>query len=35
MGCDRGIFGGNGCAWLVIVLVIIFWFGFSGGGLLE
>ncbi len=29
MGCDRGIFG-NGCAWLVIVLVIIFCFSWGG-----
>lgn len=31
MGCDRGgIFGNNSCAWLVIVLVIIFCFSFGG-----
>jgi hypothetical protein len=30
MGCDRGFFGSNGCAWLVIVLVIIFCFSWGG-----
>jgi hypothetical protein len=32
MGCDRvgGIFNHNGCAWLIIILVIIFFFGFDG-----
>jgi hypothetical protein len=29
MGCEGGILGENKCAWLVIVLVIIFFFGFD------
>lgn len=32
MGCDRGLLGNNGCAWLIIVLVIIFFFGIWGNG---
>jgi hypothetical protein len=29
MGYAGGIFGSNNCAWLIIVLVIIFFFGFN------
>ena len=29
--CDKACgFGGNNCAWLIIILVIIFCFGFGG-----
>lgn len=37
MGCNNvgGIFNNGGCAWLIIILVIIFYFGFDGFGQLN